>query len=205
MAMQFTVTGKQMNVGDSLRQHIESHVQASVGKYFGSGIEAHAVLQREAHLYCCDLSVHVGRGILIQAREKEADPYLAADRAAERIATRMRRYKRRLKDHHQNGAGLKATTVETASYAILAPEPEEAAEPVETGGVDPEFGRPAVIAELTTPIPTLTVGEAVMRLDLAQSPAMMFRNSGHGGLNVVYRRDDGNIGWIDPGRDDGAR
>jgi ribosomal subunit interface protein len=199
MTMQFTVTGKQMDVGESLRRHIESNVNASVGKYFGSGIEAHAVLHREAHLFCCDLSVHVGRGILVQAREKDTDPYLAADRAAECVAKRMARYKGRLKDHHQNGAGRKGVEAFQASYAILAAEPEEAE--AESEGIDPESGRPVVIAEMTKEIPTLTVSEAVMRLDLALCPVIMFRNSGHGALNVVYRRDDGNIGWIDPGRD----
>lgn len=201
MAMQFTVTGKQMDVGDSLRRHIEQNVDRSVGKYFGSGIEAHAVLQREAHLFCCDLSVHIGRGILMQAKEKDADPYLAADRAAERIAKRMRRYKRRLRDHHQNGADRKVQNAMQANYAILAAEPETPDDIAEPDGIDPEGGQPVVVAEMTTEIPTLTVGEAVMRLDLADRPALMFRNSGHGGLNVVYRRDDGNIGWIDPGRD----
>jgi len=200
MTMQFTVTGKQMDVGPSLRRHIEQAVGSSVGKYFGTGIEAHAVIQREAHLICCDLSVHIGRGILIQAHEKDTDPHIAVDRAVERIAKRMRRYKRRLKDHHQNGADRKVQEAISANYAILAAEPED--DPGDTlDGVDPAEGGPVVIAEMVTEIPTLTVSEAVMRLDLAQSPTIMFRNSGHGGLNVVYRRDDGNIGWIDPGRD----
>lgn len=201
MAMQFTVTGKQMDVGDSLRRHIEKNVDRSVGKYFGSGIEAHAVLQREAHLFCCDLSVHIGRNILMQATEKDSDPYLAADRAAERIAKRMRRYKSRLKDHHQNGADRKVQGAMQANYAILAAETDEVDGAAAPEGVDPHGGQPVVIAEMTTEIPTITVGEAVMRLDLTDSPALMFRNSAHGGLNVVYRRCDGNIGWVDPGRD----
>ena len=91
MAMQFSVTGKQVDVGDALSQHIEQSVGNLVGKYFGSGIEAHAVLSREAHLYCCDLSVHIGRGIMMQASEKDTDPYKASDRASDRIAKRMRR------------------------------------------------------------------------------------------------------------------
>jgi ribosomal subunit interface protein len=203
MAMQFTVTGKQMDVGDSLRRHIEANVTASVGKYFGSGIEAHAVMHREAHLFYCDLSVHLGRGILMQAQEKDADPYQAADRAAERIAKRMRRYKRRLNDHHIKTSERKTAAIESANYAVLAAEPEDAVDDVD--GVDPHAGRPVVVAEMTTEIPTLTVGEAVMRMDLAERPAIMFRNSAHGGFNVVYRRTDGNIGWIDPGQDGTAR
>ena len=193
MAMQFSVTGKQMDVGDALSQHIEQSVGNLVGKYFGSGIEAHAVISREAHLYCCDLSVHIGRGIMMQASEKDSDPYKASDRAADRIAKRMRRYKRRLRDHH-NGSESKFHEALEAQYAILAPEPEEH----DDSGVDAHNGQPLVVAEMTTEIPTLTVGEAVMRMDLADCPALMFRSSAHGGLNVVYRRKDGHIGWIDP-------
>lgn len=198
MTMQFSVTGKQMDVGSALSQHIEQSISNLVGKYFGSGIEAHAVLSREAHLYCCDLQVHIGRGILIQASEKDGDPYKASDRASERIGKQMRRYKRRLRDHH-NGAESKFHEALEAQYAILAPEPEEHddAEP-NSSGIDTHNGQPAVVAEMTTEIPTLTVGEAVMRLDLADCPALMFRSSAHGGLNVVYRRKDGNVGWIDP-------
>ncbi len=194
MAMQFSVTGKQMDVGSALSQHIEVSVSNIVGKYFGSGIEAHAVLSREAgHLYCCDLSVHIGRGILMQASEKDTDPYQASDRAADRIAKRMRRYKRRLRDHH-NGLEHKFQEALQAQYAILAPETDDDNEPE----ITPGGAQPIVIAEMTTEIPTLTVGEAVMRMDLADMPTMMFRNSAHGGLNVVYRRKDGHIGWIDP-------
>ena len=201
MAMQFSVTGKQIDVGDALSQHIEHSVNSLVGKYFGSGIEAHAVLSREAHLYCCDLSVHIGRGIMMQASEKDIDPYKASDRASERIAKRMRRYKRRLRDHHNGTEGRFHDALE-AQYAIIAPEPEDAHDDHDESGVDAHNGQPLVVAEMTTEIPTLTVGEAVMRLDLADCPALMFRSSVHGGLNVVYRRKDGHIGWVDPRQTD---
>lgn len=201
MAIQFSVTGKQMDVGEALSRHIEQAVKTLVGKYFGTGIEAHSVLSREAHLICCDLSVHIGRGIMIQASEKDADPYQAADRTVERIGKRMRRYKRRLRDHH-NGAEHKFHQALEAQYAILAPEPEIEAEG--ESGIDADNGQPVVVAEMTTEIPTLTVGEAVMRMDLADCPALMFRSSAHGGLNVIYRRKDGNIGWIDPRQAGGA-
>lgn len=193
MAMQYSVTGKQMDVGDALRQHIEAQLGAQVGKYFGGGIEAHAVMSREKHLFCCDLSVHIGRNILMQASEKDPDAHQAADKAIDRIAKRMRRHKRRLRQHHVNGVEHR---VQEAQYAILAaePEPEAAAD---DSGIDPH-GSPTVVAEMTTNIATLTVGEAVMRLDLTDQPALMFRNSAHGGLNVIYRRRDGHIGWIDP-------
>ena len=193
MAMQLRVTGKQMDVGDALRTHIEGSLSTLVGKYFGHGIEAHAVISREAHRYTCDLQVHVGRGILMQSSEKDSDVYQAADRAAERIAKRMRRYKRRLNDHNVNGKDRVDQAIEARSY-ILATEPEDH----EDTASEHHDGQPVVVAEMAAEIPTLTVGEAVMRMDLAELPTLMFRNSAHGGLNVVYRRNDGHIGWIDP-------
>lgn len=206
MTMQFSVTGKQVSVGEALSQYIENSLNGSVGKYFGQGIVAHAVVSREAHRYCVDLSVHIGRGILVQATEKANDPYIAADMASEHIDKRLRRHKRRLKDHHANGREQRA---EKAHYQILAAEASAdrgaaldgaaTVDGAEFDGHDHSLAEgPVVVAEMTTDIPTLTVGEAVMRLDLANAPAIMFRNAAHGGLNVVYRRADGNIGWVDP-------
>jgi ribosomal subunit interface protein len=209
MTMQFSVTGKQVDVGEALSRHIEDSLNGPVEKYFGHGIVAHAVVSREAHRYCVDVSVHIGRNILVQAQEKANDPYLAADKAAEHIAKRLRRHKRRLKDHHANGS---AQRNEKAFYQILAAEAYADGMEVMDGAADNGMmdgvtlnghdidlaEGPVVVAEMTTEIPTLTVGEAVMRLDLANIPALMFRSSCHGGLNVVYRRADGNIGWIDP-------
>ncbi len=205
MAMNFVITGKQMDVGESLRRHIEESIGAYVGKYFGAGIEGHVVMHREAHLYCCDVSVHVARGILVQAHEKDVDPYTAADKAGDRVSTRLRRYKRRLRDHHNGVATeLKQQTAFEAQYTIFsaaaeAAAPESADDELENDGIDPTDGAPLVIAEMTTPVPELTVSEAVMRLDLGDLPALMFRNSAHGGLNMVYRRHDGQFGWVDPG------
>jgi ribosomal subunit interface protein len=195
MAMQFSVTGKQVDVGEALGRHIEDSLNGLVEKYFGHGIEGHAVISREAHRYCVDLSVHIGRGLLVQAHEKHTDPYQAADKAADNIAKRMRRHKRRLKGHHATGKEL---LNEKAAYQILAAEPEIDEDGGMVDGALMGVECPVVVAEMTTDIPTLTVGEAVMRMDLANLPTLMFRNSGHGGLNVVYRRNDGNIGWIDP-------
>jgi ribosomal subunit interface protein len=199
MAMQLRVTGKQMDVGDALRTHIEESLTLLVGKYFGDGIEAHAVIAREAHRYTCDLQVHIGRGILMQSSEKDSDVYKAADRAAERIAKRMRRYKRRLNDHNASAKDRVDQAIEARSY-ILAAEPEDH----EDTSSEHHDGQPVVVAEMAAEIPTLTVGEAVMRMDLAELPTLMFRNSAHGGLNVVYRRNDGHIGWIDPRQTEAA-
>ena len=188
--MNVTVTGKQIDIGVALRQHVETALTALVGKYFDKPMEAHAVFAREAHAWRCDISVHVGRAILLQSHNLGEDAYIACDGALDRIGKRLRRYKRRLRDHHARAAepGLPAT-----SY-IVAPDSMDGA----GDGADGAGGEPVIIAELDTEIPTLSVSEAVMRMDLAELPSFLFRNGAHGGLNVVYRRTDGNIGWIDP-------
>jgi ribosome hibernation promoting factor len=187
--MKVSVSGKQLDVGDAFRGHAEEALATVVDKYFGNALDAHVVLSRQAHLYRADIAVHVGRNILVQGHAEADQPYPAFDAAAERIGKRLRRYKRRLRDHHKRLDQV-AATLEAQQY-ILAAETEQDEEPV-------NGDKPVVIAELTTPIHTMTVSEAVMRLDLADLPAMLFRNSAHGGLNMVYRRPDGNIGWVDP-------
>lgn len=186
--MQLTVKGKQLDVGDALRSHIADSLTGVFGKYFGNPIEATVVLSREAHLYRAQISVHVGRGILLQGQVDADQPYAAFDAAAEKVGKRLRRYKRRLRDHHRS-----QIETQRAQHYVLAPEPEEHAE----DAVELD-GKPAVIAEMVSEIPTLSVSEAVMRLDLADEGAIMFRNMAHGGLNMVYRRADGNVGWVDP-------
>lgn len=188
--MKVSVSGKQLDVGDAFRTHIEQTLLAVVDKYFGNALDAHAVLSREAHLYRADVAVHVGRNILVQGHAEADAPYAAFDTAAERIGKRLRRYKRRLRAHHKHQS-QQAASLEAQQY-ILAAAPEDAEEELANGD------KPVVIAELTTAIDSMTVGEAVMRLDLAELPAMLFRNSAHGELNMVYRRPDGNIGWVDP-------
>ena len=189
--MQVSVTGKQMDVGEALRTYVDDNLADSVAKYFDNAIEASVVFSRGAkrrHV-CTDLSVHIGRNILLQGHAETADPYTAFDDALERIAKRMRRYKRRLRDHRRSAES--AAIIEAQQYVLAGGEDDEE----EIVSAD---GQPAVIAEMTTPIETMTVADAVMRLDLANLPALMFQNSAHGGLNVVYRRNDGNVGWIDP-------
>ena len=189
--MQLTVTGKQLDVGDALRRHVADSLEGILGKYFGSAIDASVILSREAYLYDAQLSVHIGRGIMLQSGAAADAPYLAFDEAAERLAKRLRRYKRRLRDHHRVAA-----EGEQASQYVLAAEPDEdAGDAPAEAGVDGHL----VVAEMQTEVPTLTVSEAVMRLDLANDTAMLFRNRAHGGLNLVYRRTDGNFGWVDPG------
>jgi ribosomal subunit interface protein len=189
--MKILVSGKQLDIGDAFRSHVEETLNTVVDKYFGNALDGHVVLSREAHLFRADIAVHVGRNILVQGHGEADEPYPAFENAAERVGKRLRRYKRRLRDHHKRlSQGSEQGAIEAQQY-ILAAERDRDEEPK-------DGDKPVVIAELTTPIDTLTVSEAVMRLDLADIPAMMFRNSAHGGLNLVYRRPDGNIGWIDP-------
>jgi len=188
--MQVSVSGKQLDVGDAFRDHIEHTLLAVVDKYFGNALDAHAVLSREAHLYRADVAVHVGHNILVQCHAEADAPYPAFDSAAERIAKRLRRYKRRLRAHHKH-QGQRAASFQAQQYILAAARDDGEDEPAESD-------KPVIIAELTTAIDSMTVGEAVMRLDLADLPAMLFRNSAHGELNMVYRRPDGNIGWVDP-------
>jgi ribosomal subunit interface protein len=187
--MHLTVTGKQIDTGDAFRSHVEASLASILGKYFKTAIEAHVVLSKEAHLSRAEISLHIGRGIVVNAGAAASEAYAAFDGAAERIAKQMRRYKRRLRDHHVKGREPSEASDRATDY-VLAPIAEEAEE--NTGAA------PAVIAEMSTEVPNLTVGEAVMRMDLAAAPVLLFRNRSHGELNIVYRRTDGNIGWIDP-------
>jgi ribosomal subunit interface protein len=187
--MHVTVTGKQIDVGESLRGHVEATTTAIVEKYFGKAIEAHVVFCRERHLILSDISVHAGRGLLVQCHGRAEDAYAAFDGAAERLDKQLRRYKRRLRNHHK-AAAKESGEAQLATDYVLAAAVEDTAEP--TGD------QPLVIAEMRTSIPFLSVSEAVMRLDLADLPALLFRNSAHSNLSLVYRRRDGNVGWIDP-------
>ena len=191
--MHITVTGKQIDVGDALRRHTQAAIEDIAEKYFGNALEAHVVFSREAHLIQCDLQVHIGRGILVRSEAEANEAYAAFDIAAERIDKRLRRYKRRLRDHHAHDKERERAEPLGRTYVLQPGEIEDAPPP------EDEHPQAMVIAEMETPIPQLSVSEAVMRLDLADLPALMFRNSARGSLNVIYRRRDGNIGWIDPG------
>jgi ribosomal subunit interface protein len=187
--MNVIVKGQQIDVGDALRRHVSESLSHVFGKYFGDAIDVTVTFSRQAHLLRASVSAHVGRGIVAQSQASADQAYAAFDIAVDRLGKRLRRHKRRLRDHHK-------TPLETrpAEHFVLAGDLEaDDGDAVETAN-----GRPAVIAEMKTEIPVLTVSEAVMRLDLEDSGALMFVNRAHGGLNMVYRRSDGNIGWVDP-------
>jgi len=186
--MQLMVRGKQVDVNDALRSHVAERLSAGVSKYFDRALDAQVQFSREGQHIRTDISVHAGTGIQLQSHATAGDKAAAFDLAADRIEKRLRRHKRRLVDaHHGRKSEPKVEAVAARQLGLAGePEAEEAAE------------TPLTIAESTMEIHTLTVGDAVMRLELSDEPVLMFRNGGHGGLNVVYRRSDGNIGWIDP-------
>ena len=197
--MQLTVTGKQVQVGDALRRHVEASLGTILGKYFKTAIEAHVVVAKEAYRCHAEMSLHIGRGIDVNASGDAGEIYAAFDAAAERIAKQLRRYKRRLRDHHAKAVEAE----ERATAYVLAPVEDDADDEAAVASVD--GGAPAVVAEISLELPQLTVGEAVMRMDLSAAPVLLFRNRSHGELNVVYRRPDGNVGWIDPELDPARR
>ena len=189
--MQVSVAGKRLRVGEALREHVCGALANIVEKYFGNAIGAEVVISREAHMIRSDISVRVGRGIQLRSHETGDDAYSAFDAAAAHLSKRLRRHKRRLRGHHN---APKETKLTAARSYVLSAEPDD--EETESG-VDAE--NPTIVAEQTVEIESLSVSAAVMRLDLGQLPLILFRNVRHGGLNVVYRRPDGHIGWIDPG------
>ncbi|HVJ40589.1 MAG TPA: ribosome-associated translation inhibitor RaiA [Dongiaceae bacterium] len=187
--MNLTVKGKNLDVGDALRSHIGESLDSVFTKYFSNPIEATVTLSKQVHLFAAQISAHIGRGILVQSEAEADQAYIAYDRAAERLTARLRRYKHRLRDHHR----AEIQTQRAAQYVVAAgdlADTDEAEPAADTA--------PVIIAEMQTEIPSLTVSEAVMRLDLSDQKAMMFLNRAHGGLNMIYRREDGNIGWVDP-------
>ncbi|MEX0583141.1 MAG: ribosome-associated translation inhibitor RaiA [Sneathiella sp.] len=191
--MHVIVKGKQIDVGDALREHIEECLENGVSKYFDNAIDAQVTLSRISHNFHTECSVHIGSGIDVTASADHTDAYSSFDSTLARIEKQLRRYKRRLKSHHGKERYQAKMAFAAQSY-VLAPEPEEDTEETETQ----DDWQPLIIAESSADIPDCSVGEAVMRMDLANLPAMMFHNSGTKELNVVYRRPDGNIGWIDP-------
>lgn len=191
--MTFRVSGKNIDVGDALRTRVSTRIAEAVDKYFNGGYSGHVTVGKEAFGFRTECVVHLDSGIILQSDAMAGDAYSSADQAAERIEKRLRRYKHRLKDRHAaraNGRHADApSTIDAPSYVIEAPQ-EEAAE-------DAEFD-PVIIAESTTVLRSMSVSDAVQELDMTGGPVVVFRHAGHGRINLVYRRPDGHIGWIDP-------
>ncbi len=193
--MQLTVQGKQIDLGDALRVHVSEKIEDINQKYFNHATFASVTFSKEGHghgLIKAHISISVGKNIMVVADAVEANPYLSFDAASEKVAKQLRRYKRRLRDHHERLERGGADMLQ-ARYYTIAPEKDD-----QLDGDVPAGDDPVIIAEIATDIQTMSVSEAVMRMDLSGQNALMFRNASHDELNMVYRRADGNVGWVDP-------
>jgi ribosomal subunit interface protein len=184
--MTLRVSGKNMDIGETLRSQIAMRVEQAVRRYFDGGFGGYAVVEREGTAFRTHCSLHLDSGVDLQASATSHDPYASADLSSERIEKRLRRYKRRLKDHRPLGS----LPAEEASYTVLAsPEADEDL---------PDGFQPMVVAEKKTALRRLSVGDAVAELDMSGAPVVVFRHATSGRTNIVYRRLDGHIGWVDP-------
>lgn len=191
--MQITVSGKQVGLSDALRTRVEDELDNIARKYFDHAQEAQVTFSRARSFFTCDINLHACRGLMLRGEGEAADAHAAFDDAAEHIAKRLRRYRRRVNEHARDLANRERP--EAARQYVLRQ--LEGGDGRDAG--NGEMGSVArVIAEHPTEISHLTVGEALMHMDLADQPVLMFRNRVSGKMNVVYRRDDGTIGWIDP-------
>ena len=194
--MPFRVSGKNIDIGEALRGRVNARIAEALDKYFeGGGYSGHVTVGREAYGFRTECVVHLASGVTLHADAVAADAYASADQAAEQIEKRLRRYHGRLKDRHaarrHNGrTGGELADDSAPSYVIAAPE-QETEEQIAAFN-------PVIIAESTTGFRRLSVSEAVIELDMTGAPVVVFRHAGHGRVNLVYRRPDGNVGWIDP-------
>ncbi|HEX7388596.1 MAG TPA: ribosome-associated translation inhibitor RaiA [Acidiphilium sp.] len=199
--MQITVSGKQVDLSDALRVHVANHLDMIATKYFDYALEANVTFSRARSFFTCDINVHAARGLVLRGEGEAADAHGAFDDAAEHIAKRLRRYRRRVNEHAREVAGRERP--EAARQYVLQEVYEREDKPVAVNGngagkKEPDTGpHAAVVAEIPAEIAFLSVSEAVMRMDLADQPVLMFRNIANRALNVIYRRSDGHIGWID--------
>ena len=187
--MRYQITGKQIDIGDALQTHVRGSLDEVVSKYAGRPTDAAIVFSRSGHEYVCESTVHLSTGLTAQAKAHDHEIYAAFDKCCEKLDKQLRRYKRRLKDHHKDRA-QPVELLAASSYVLASSADEDES--------NDSTLQPMIIAEMEAKIPSLSVGEAVMQMELAGAPVLVFRNEGKDGLNVVYRRDDGNIGWIDP-------
>ncbi|EAR52982.1 ribosomal subunit interface protein, putative [Oceanicola granulosus HTCC2516] len=187
--MRYQISGKQIDIGEALSAHVESNLNETVGKYAGRPTDATVIFSKSGPEFHCEAVIHLSTGLTAQAKGHAHDIYAAFDSASEKMDKQLRRYKRRLKDHHRER--VQPVELSTApSYILASSESEDDAQEQDLSSM--------IIAEMETSIPSLSVGEAVMQMEIAHAPVLVFRNEGHSGINVVYRREDGNIGWIDP-------
>ncbi len=184
--MAVVISGKQMDLGNSLKSHIENDIMATVSRYIDGDIDATVTVSKDTHVFRTDIQIHVGKHIDVHANGNDADAHKSVEVALSKLDAQIRRYKTRLvnlrrkKEDHPK-------IVETVQKFIVQRQEEDSSE-----------DNPIVIAEVPKEILTLTVGDAVMKMDLSEYPVLVFKNAANGQLNVVYKRPDNNIGWIDP-------
>lgn len=189
--MSLRISGKNIEISEAYRAHVESRIGATLGKYFDGGFSGRVVLERDGAGYRVDCALHLDSGVDLNAEGRGHEIYPTFEQAAERLDKQLRRYKRRLKDHRHEARTNGAAAEAEMSHVVLAATPDADEE-------IPSDYAPMVIAEESKRLKTLSVSGAVMAMDLANTPVIVFRHAGHGGVNIVYRREDGNIGWIDP-------
>ncbi|GAA3858045.1 ribosome hibernation-promoting factor, HPF/YfiA family [Celeribacter arenosi] len=187
--MRYQISGKQIDIGEALQTHVQNELSEVIKKYAERPTDAHVVFSKNGAEFNCEAVVHLSTGLTAQASAHAHEIYAAFEACAEKMEKQLRRYKRRLKDHHKDRT--EPVEIFGASQYILAASEHE-------DDQEPDTLQPMIIAEMQTRVPTLSVGEAVMQMELAGAPVLVFRNEGKTEVNVVYRRPDGNIGWIDP-------
>jgi ribosomal subunit interface protein len=187
--MRYQITGKQIDIGEALQSHVKSELAETIDKYMQRPTDATITFSKNAHEFICESTVHLSTGLTASAKGHATEIYAAFDSCREKMGKQLRRHKRRLKDHHRDR--VEPVEFGEAGLYVLAAEQED--ESGEAANV-----APVIVAEMESKVPTLSVGEAVMQMELSDVPLLVFRNEKHGGVNVVHRRDDGNVGWIDP-------
>ncbi len=187
--MRYQITGMHIDIGDALQTHVKDELGAVLQKYSQRPTDANVIFSKSGHEFVCETTVHLSTGLTAAAKAHATEIYAAFDDCGEKLDKQLRRYKRRLKDHHKDRT--EPVEIFGASSYILASDTDSEAQ-------EPDSLQPIIVAEMETKIPSLTVGEAVMQMELAGAPVLVFRNEKKDGVNVVYRREDGNIGWIDP-------
>lgn len=187
--MQIQVTGKNISVGDSLRQHVEERLNSDVARYFDGTVSAHVTVEKQRSQFRSECTLHLATGMVLQAHGVDGNARIAFDTAANHLEKRLRRYKGRLRDHH-NRRRKAGVSFDVKSFVIQASADEEVHE-------EPSDLSPVIVAEDLHRMPELSVGEAAMQLDISNLSFLLFRNAKNNSFGLVYRRDDGNIGWID--------
>ena len=187
--MRSQISGMHIDIGQALQTHVKNELGDAVFKYAERPTDANVVFSKSGHEYVCETTVHLSTGLTAQAKAFSPEIYSAFDSCCEKMEKQLRRYKRRLKDHHKERPNP-VELLEASSYILASDDANEDSEP--------DSLQPIIIAEMETKIPSISVGEAVMQLELSGAPFLVFKNEGKQSVNVVYRRDDGNVGWIEP-------